>query len=82
MKALDTESNFLGIEDPDLYSYEKAKFVIQSAPYEHTSSYLQGSAKGPEAIIGASHFVEFYDEELDRESFRFGGIATLEPLDS
>jgi agmatinase len=81
MKALDTESNFLGIEDPELYSYDKAKFVIQSAPYEHTSSYLQGSAKGPEAIIGASHFVEFYDEELDQESFRYGGIATLEPLD-
>jgi len=80
MKALDTESNFLGIEDPELYSYEKAKFVIQSAPYEHTSSYLQGSAKGPEAIIGASHFVEFYDEELDQESFRKGGIATLEPM--
>ena len=81
MKALDTGSNFLGIDDPELYSYDKAKFVIQSAPYEHTSSYLQGSAKGPEAIISASHFVEFYDEELDQESFRFGGIATLEPLD-
>ncbi len=81
MKALDTEHNFLGIEDPDLFSYDKARFVIQSAPYEHTSSYLQGSAKGPSAMIEASHFVEFYDEELEQESFRFGGIATLEPLD-
>lgn len=81
MKALDTESNFLGIEDPALYEYENARFVIQSAPYEHTSSYLQGSAKGPGAIIEASHFVEFYDEELDQESFRMGGIATLPPID-
>ncbi|MBK9425210.1 MAG: agmatinase [Bacteroidetes bacterium] len=81
MKALDTENNFLGIEDPALYEYENARFVIQSAPYEHTSSYLQGSAKGPGAIIEASHFVEFYDEELDQETFRMGGIATMPAID-
>ncbi|MBK9048099.1 MAG: agmatinase [Bacteroidetes bacterium] len=81
MKALDTENNFLAIEDPALYEYENARFVIQSAPYEHTSSYLQGSAKGPGAIIEASHFVEFYDEELDQESFRMGGIATMPAID-
>ncbi len=81
MKVLDAENNFLGIEDTDLCSYEKSRFVIQSAPYEHTSSYLQGSSKGPAAMIEASHFVEFYDEELEQESFRHGGIATLVPLD-
>lgn len=81
MKVFDTDSNFLGIAEPDLYSYEKARFVIQSAPYEHTSSYIQGSANGPGAIISASHFVEFYDEELEQESYKSGGIATLEPLD-
>ncbi len=81
MKVYDTDSNFLGIPEPELYNYENSKFVIQSAPYEHTSSYIQGSAKGPEAIINASHFVEFYDEELDVESYRKGGIATLEPID-
>lgn len=77
----DTENNFLAIEDPALYEYENARFVIQSAPYEHTSSYLQGSAKGPGAIIEASHFVEFYDEELDQETFRMGGIATMPAID-
>ena len=81
MKVQGTDSNFLGISKEELYSYEKARFVIQSAPYEHTSSYIQGSSKGPEAIISASHFVEFYDEELDQESYLQGGIATLEPLD-
>lgn len=81
MKALGPDSNFLALEDPAFYSYENARFVIQQLPYEHTSSYLQGSAKGPAAILSASHFVEFYDEELDRESFRLGGIATLPPLD-
>ena len=49
-------------------------------PYEHTSSYIAGSAKGPEAIINASHFVEFYDEELDIETYKSCGIATLEPI--
>lgn len=62
-------------------SFENSKFVIQSIPYEHTSSYLKGSAKGPEAILEASHYVEFYDEELDRETYRDGGIATLQPLE-
>lgn len=79
-KVFDSENNFLGIEDENLYSYEKSMVVIQSAPYEHTSSYLQGSFKGPDAIIKASHFVEFYDEETDSEAYRKIGIATLEPL--
>ncbi len=81
MNYLSTENNFLGIEDENLYAYDKARFVIQSVPYEHTSSYLQGSTKGPAAILETSHFVEFYDEELDQESFRIGGISTLEPMD-
>ncbi len=81
MKARNSETNFLGIEDPALCSYASSRYVIQSAPYEHTSSYLSGSDKGPQAIIDASHYVEFYDEELDQETFRLGGIATLDPID-
>jgi agmatinase len=80
-KVLGKEENFLGIEEPELCSYENARFVIQSAPYEHTSSYLEGSSKGPAAIIEASHFVEFYDEELDKETYKECGIATLAPID-
>jgi agmatinase len=79
MKFYHTENNFLGIEKPELYEYNSTKVVIQSAPYEHTSSYLQGSAKGPEAVIEASHYVEFYDEETDSEAFADIGICTLEP---
>jgi agmatinase len=81
MKALGVDENFLGIDDPKLYEYENAKVVIQSAPYEHTSSYLAGSAKGPAAIIAASQYVEFYDEELDRESIHETGISTLPPIE-
>jgi agmatinase len=81
LKVLGKEENFLGIEEKELCSYENARFVIQSVPYEHTSSYLQGSSKGPAAILDASHYVEFYDEELDKETYKECGIATLAPLD-
>ncbi|MBL0104318.1 MAG: agmatinase [Bacteroidetes bacterium] len=81
MKALPAEQAFLALPDSELASYEKAKYVIQQVPYEYTSSYLEGSAKGPAAMVSASHFVEFYDEELDQESYRKGGIATLPEMD-
>jgi agmatinase len=81
MKALPPKSSFLAIPEPELSTYENSKFIIQQVPYEHTSSYLQGSAKGPKAIVDASHFVEFYDEELDAETYRQCGIATLEEMD-
>jgi agmatinase len=77
---LNTENNFLGITEEHLFSYESSNIVIQSAPYEYTSSYLAGSDKGPEAIIEASHYVEFYDEELEQETYKKTGIATLIPL--
>ncbi|MES2691376.1 MAG: agmatinase [Bacteroidota bacterium] len=81
MKYFNYKKNFLAIEDDDLCSYKKSKYVIQSAPYEYTSSYLQGSHKGPSAIIKASQFVELFDEELDQESYRYGGICTLPAMD-
>lgn len=81
MKVLGTEHNFLGLEEEKLYSFENAKYIIQSAPYEHTSSYLEGSAKGPAAIIEASKYVEFYDEELGVETVRTAPIATLKAID-
>ncbi len=81
MKVLGTDHNFLGLEEEHLYTFENAKYVIQSVPYEYTSSYLEGSAKGPAAIIEASKYVEFYDEELGIETIRTAPIATLEALD-
>lgn len=81
MKFYNHKKNFLAIPEKSLYEFKTSKYVIQSAPYEYTSSYLSGSSKGPQAIIKASHYVELYDEELDRESYRYGGICTLEPMD-
>jgi agmatinase len=79
-KTLGIEKNFLGIED-ESSSYDKSKVVVLPVPYEATVSYGGGTSKGPEAILNASHYVEFYDEETKREVFKEFGIATLEPLD-
>lgn len=81
MQHLPAEQNFLRIEDERLCSYANSRFVIFEAPYEHTSSYRGGSRNGPAAIVRASHYVEFYDEVLQQESVRHGGICTVEPLD-
>ena len=81
MNSLPSDKNFLGIEDPAHYLYANSRFIIQPVPYEHTSSYHGGSAKGPEAIIQASQYVEYYDEELQCEPFRKVGIATIDPID-
>ncbi len=80
MKVLPNDLAFLAIPEAELTTYEKAKIVVQQIPYEHTSSYLSGSDKGPAAMVAASHFVEFYDEELEVESYKKTGIATLESL--
>lgn len=80
MHFYDYEKNFLGITEPEFSKYEKSKFVIHPVPYEHTSSYLSGSDKGPEAILKASHFVEFYDEMLGTETYKKCGICTAAPL--
>jgi agmatinase len=80
MKHLSAEDNFLAIEEKDHSSYKKSKYVIQQVPYEYTSSYVKGSAKGPRAIVKASQYVELYDEELGQETYLQGGICTLKPL--
>jgi agmatinase len=79
MKTLGPKFNFLGIERK--YSdYSVSHVVVLPAPYEHTVSYGGGTRFGPGAIINASHYVEFFDEELKREFYNEHGIATLPPL--
>lgn len=78
-KTLPVHKNFLGIEK-EFSSFEKSKVVILPIPYEATVSYGGGTAKGPDAILKASHYVELYDEETKREVHKELGIATLEYL--
>jgi agmatinase len=68
--------NFLGIERK-YSSYDKSEIVIASLPYERTVSYGGGTARGPRAILDASHYVEFWDEEFERELCFEKGICTL-----
>jgi agmatinase len=79
MKVLPTSKNFLGLET-EASSYDSSKVVILSAPYEKTVSYGGGTAKGPAAIISASQYVEFLDDEFFRELCFDVGIATLPAL--
>jgi len=80
MKTLNINKNFLAIEDK--YSnYKDSRVVMFPVPYEATTSYGKGTGKGPEGIYKASHYVEFFDEELNRQfCFEKGhGIASLYP---
>lgn len=79
MKALPTSKNFLALDGKNS-SYDASKIVILSAPYEKTVSYGGGTGKAPAAIIEASHYVEFLDDEFFRELCFDVGIATLPPV--
>ena len=79
-KVLPTNKNFLALPI-ESSSYDSSQIVILAAPYEKTVSYGGGTAKGPAAIIKASHYVEFFDDEFFRELCFDVGIATLPPLD-
>jgi agmatinase len=81
MKTLNINKNFLAIEDK-FSNYTDSKVVMLPVPYEATTSYGKGTGKGPAGIYNASHYVEFFDEELNREfCFEKGnGIASLYPV--
>ena len=80
-RILPADEGFLALPEAEWADFEKARIAIQQIPYEHTSSYISGSDKGPAAIVSASHFVEFYDEELDMETYKNLGISTIDSLD-
>ena len=71
-------SQFLGLEKA-FTDFNKAAVVILPVPYEGGVSFGKGTARGPKAVIQASHYLELYDEVLKAEPFRMG-IATLKPL--
>ncbi|MBN1399053.1 MAG: agmatinase [Bacteroidetes bacterium] len=79
VKVLDIKQNFLGLEK-QYSTFENSKVVVLPVPYEHTVSYGGGTKNGPDAILKASQYVEFFDEETKREIYKEYGIATLPPL--
>lgn len=68
---------FLGLEGEDCGP--SARGVVLPVPYEATTTYMQGTARGPAAILEASQQVEFFDEWLEDEARRFG-VRTEEPI--
>jgi len=78
-RTVGIKSNFLAL-GKEISSFGFSRIVVLPAPYEHTVSYGGGTRKGPAGILKASQYVEFYDEELDRELCSDVGIATLPPL--
>ncbi len=79
MKELGIKQNFLAI-DKKYSNYKDSQIVVVSAPLEKTVSYGKGTARGPKEILNASHYVEFFDEELNRELCFEIGICTLPEL--
>jgi agmatinase len=80
MKFLPASKGFLGLEKKDAVSPEKAKAVVIPFGLEASVSYGHGTAKGPAAMIKASHQVELFDDEFWCEPFRKYGVATAQAV--
>lgn len=62
---------YAGIE-PELAQYDRAKILLQSIPYDGTSTWGKGADEGFEAFLEASENMEIYDIETDSEVYRKG----------
>ena len=74
MKYLSNKKGFLGIDN---INNGKENVVVIPFGLEKTVSYGGGTSKGPKEIIKASHQVELFDEELNKEPHKHIGIKTL-----
>jgi agmatinase len=64
---------------PEYADFETSRVVILPVPYDSTTDWKSGAREGPMAIVDASHHLELYDLELDREIY-LTGIHTLPEL--
>ena len=53
-------------------NFDSAKILLQSFPYDGTSTWGKGSDKGFEAFLDAAENMELYDMETDSEVYREG----------
>ncbi len=60
--------------------YEQAKILLQSIPYDGTSTWGKGADKGFQAFLEAADNMELYDIETDSEVYR-EGIHILPTID-
>tara|TARA_B100000780_G_C21120793_1_gene453958 strand:+ start:2297 stop:3178 length:882 start_codon:yes stop_codon:yes gene_type:complete len=77
MDYLAQKKGFLGYEADTKI---KNKVVVIPFGLEKSVSYGRGTKNGPKEIIKASHQVELFDEELNKEPYKSIGIETLKPF--
>ena len=77
MKYLSNKKGFLGTDNA---IGKEEKVVVVPFGLEKTVSYGGGTSKGPKEIIKASHQVELFDEDLNKEPYKHIGIKTLKPF--
>ena len=77
MNYLSQKKGFLGY---DANFKIENKVVVIPFGLEKTVSYGGGTKNGPKEIIKASHQVELFDEELNKEPYKEIGIKTLKPF--
>ena len=77
MKYLSPKKGFLGI---DAIKDLDPQVIVVPFGLEKTVSYGGGTKNGPKEIIKASHQVELFDEELNKEPYKEIGIKTLKPF--
>ncbi|MFC2129524.1 agmatinase [Bacteroidota bacterium] len=69
---------FAGIES-EYAAFEQAKILLQSIPYDGTSTWGKGADSGFETFLEASENMELYDIETDSEVYK-QGIHLLEVI--
>jgi agmatinase len=69
---------FAGIEG-DHNTFDQARVLLQSIPYDGTSTWGKGADKGFEAFLDAAENMEIYDIETDSEVYR-QGVHILDPI--
>jgi agmatinase len=72
------KKTFGGIE-PDFAGFEQSKVLLQSIPYDGTSTWGKGADKGFHSFIEATENMELYDIETDSEVYR-QGIHIIDPI--
>jgi len=77
LKYLSNKKGFLGTDNK---CNNKENVVVIPFGLEKTVSYGSGTSKGPREIIKASHQVELFDEDLNKEPYKKIGIKTLKPF--
>ena len=77
MQYLSQKKGFLGL---DVMQKKNSKVIVVPFGLEKTVSYGGGTKNGPKEIIRASHQVELFDEELNKEPHKEIGIKTIKPF--